>query len=198
LANNLPIWFSGYKKIFSKHGIEVNYEVISREVLGDWEGPKRLGIGDVDEFFRELETEVLDKLNEAKLNPGVMPILEQIKANGGKIGVVTASRKRWVKTALRNNNLRDLVDVFLGKEDVTYAKPDPESLLKALKLMEGKAEEAIMIGDNGKDVVAGKRAGMETALYFPDRYSEFYTKEVQTRWGATYMIEDFDELKKFL
>jgi pyrophosphatase PpaX len=196
LADTLPIWFAGYKKIFANHGIKVSNEVVAKEVIGDWSGPERLGITDSDAFFDEMESEVLEKLNEAKLNPGVMEILKGIKEKGGKIAVVTASKKRWVKTALRNNGLRELVDVFLGREDVEYVKPDPESMFKALRLMGGKSEEAIMIGDNGKDVQAGKAAGMDTGLYFPKKYEEFYTKEIQVRWGATFMFADFFELKK--
>ena len=198
LADTLPIWFGGYKKIFAKHGIEVINEKIAREVLGDWSGPRRLGVADDEEFFAELESEVIDRLDNAKLNPGVFEMLTLIKQRGGKVAVVTASRKRWVKRALRNNELRDLVDVFLGKEDVSYVKPDPESLLKAIKLMGGKPFEAIMIGDNGKDVSAGKKAGMDTGLYFPKRYEEFYSKDIQERWGATLMFEDFSELKNML
>lgn len=198
LADTLPIWFEAYKKIFAKHGITVNNEIIAREVLGDWSAPERLGITDADEFFGELESEVLDRLDIAKLNPGVFEVLTLIKQSGGKIAVVTASRKRWVKRALRENGLRDMVSVFLGKEDVTYVKPDPESLLKAIKLMGGNVKEAIMIGDNGKDVTAGKMAGMETALYFPKRYEEYYSKEIQLRWGATHVFEDFNELKSLI
>ena len=198
LADTLSIWFEGYKKIFAKHKIEVTNEIIAREVMGDSDGPVRLGIVDIEEFVAELESEVIDRLNIAKLNSGVFEILTLIKQKGGKIAVVTASRKRWVKRAFRENGLRELVDVFLGKEDVTYVKPDPESLLKALRLMGGNASEAIMIGDNGKDISAGKKAGMDTGLYFPNRYEEFYSKEVQERWGATYIFEDFSELKDLI
>ena len=198
LADTLPIWFDGFKKTFALHGIEVTNEIIARDVLGDWEGPSRLGITDPDKFFDELETCVLDKLNEAKLNEGAFELIKKIKDAGGMVAVVTASRKRWVKGALRNNGLRDLVDVFLGKEDVEYVKPDPEGLNKALRLMGGTAGEAIMIGDNGKDVVAGRAAGMDTGLYFPKRYEEFYLRNRQLGFRATMIIESFEDLEKFL
>lgn len=194
LADTLPIWFGGYKKIFSNYGIKTTNAVIAKEIIGDWSGPERLGIGDTKSFFDDMENEVLEKLNKAKLNPGVMELLKYIIEKGGKVAVVTASRKRWVKTALRNNGLREIVSVFLGKEDVTYVKPDPESLLKALKLLGGNVNEAIMIGDNGKDVIAGRTAGMDTALYYPKTYREFYTENIQQKWGSTYIFEDFGEL----
>ncbi|NCP47164.1 hypothetical protein AUJ42_01350 [Candidatus Collierbacteria bacterium CG1_02_44_10] len=198
LADTLPILFSGFKKIFANYDIQVTNKVIGKEVIGDWGGPERLGISDSEKFFAELETEVLDKLNTVKLNQGVFELLSQIKQNGGKIGVVTASRKRWVKGSLRKNGLRELVDVFLGKEDVEYVKPDPEGVLKALEIMRGKPEEAIMIGDNEKDIMAGRRAGVDTGIYFPSRYEEYYVRDKQLCLGANYVIQDFGEMEKFL
>lgn len=198
LADTLPIWFEGFKKVFASHGVEINNEVIGNEIIGDWEGPKKFGITNIDGFYEELSALVIDDLNAVKLNPGVKKLLERIKAEGGKIGIVTSSRKRWVKGALRNNGLRDLIDVFLGKEDVEFDKPSPEGVLKALELMGGKTEEAVMMGDNGKDIMAGRRAGVKTGLYFPKRYEEFYKRETQLSFGAEYVIEDFGEMKGFL
>lgn len=198
LADTLPIWFEGFKKVFARHGIEVTNDTIGNEVIGDWDGPQRLGVKNSEDFFNEVEAEVIDKLNSVSLNPGALELLKKIKMEGGKIGIITASRKRWVKTALRNNGLRDLVDVFLGKEDVEFVKPHPEAIEKALRHMDGKPEEALMVGDNGKDIMAGKRAGVKTGLYFPKRYEEFYGKDGQTNFGPTYMIEDFGEMEKFL
>ncbi len=198
LADTLPIWFAGFKKIFAEHGIEVTTRIIADEVIGDWDGPKRLGIADTEKFFADLEKEVINKLNEVKLNPGAFEMLSKIKANGGKIAVITASRKRWVKTALRNNGLRDLVDVFLGKEDVEFVKPDPEAIFKALELMRGKIGESIMVGDNEKDIMTGRRAGVSTGLYFPKRYEEYYSKEKQLNLSASYVIADFGEMGKLM
>lgn len=198
LANTLPIWFAGYKKVFAHYGIKVDNKIISKEILGDWEGPGRLGIVDDEKFFKDLENEVLIKIDAAGLNPNVKEILTLIKQSGGKIGVVTASRKRWVKIALRNNGLRDLIDVFLGKEDAEHVKPDPESVLKALRYMEGKKTEAIMIGDNEKDIRAAKNAGIDSCLYFPQKYEEFYDTKYQEELGATYIIGNFEEVEDLI
>lgn len=198
LADTLPIWFEGYTEAFARHGIKVTNEIIAKEVLGDWSGPGRLGIVDSNKFFEELEGMLMEKLDAAKLNPGVFEALTLIKQRGGKVAVVTASRKRWVKRALRNNGLREMVDVFLGKEDVEFVKPSPESVLKALRLMGGDAREAVMIGDNGKDVEAGRAAGVATGLYFPKRYEEFYKREIQMAWGQSFTFESFEELEKMV
>lgn len=196
LADTLPIWFAGFKKVFAGYGVVLESEVIGSEIIGDWEGPKKFGVVDIEGFYEELSSLIIDDLNAVKLNSGVKELLEKIKTEGGKIGIVTSSRKRWVKGALRNNGLRDLVDVFLGKEDVEFDKPSPEGVLKALKLMQGRPEEALMMGDNGKDIMAGRRAGVRTGLYFPDRYREFYGLDGQKNFGPDFVFTDFEEIEK--
>ncbi len=198
LADTLPIWFEGYKAILKKHGTEVTSEEIGNDMIGDWEGPKKYGITNIEGFYEELVALVMDDLNAVKLNPGVMELLLQLKKDGGKIGIITSSRKKWVKGALRNNGLRDLVDVFLGKEDVEFDKPNPEGVLKALTLMKGRPEEAMMMGDNGKDIMAGRRAGVKTGLYFPERYTEYYGKDGQVNFGPSFVFKDFSEVERVL
>lgn len=198
LADTLPVWFEGYKNILKKHGIEMTSEEIGNDLFGEWDGPKKYGITNLEGFYEELSALVIDKLNEVKLNSGVMELLERIKTDGGKIAVITSSRKKWVKGALRNNGLRDSVDVFLGKEDVEFDKPHPEGVLKALGLMKGRLEEAVMMGDNGKDIMAGRQAGVRTGLYFPDRYVEYYGKDGQINFGPSFVFKDFAEVGRVL
>jgi len=198
LADTLPILFEGYKNVFAKYGIKATNEIIAKKAIGDWGGPRRLGIVDEEKFFGELEKEVLEKLHKAKLNPNVMEILRMIKEKEGRIGIVSASKKRWVKKSLRNNGLRDLIDVFLAKEDVEQIKPNPEGIFKALSLMGGAKKEAVMIGDNEKDVAAAKAAGIDSVLYFPKKYHGYYDEKYQKSLGATWVIEDFCDLEKIL
>ena len=194
----MPLWFKTFKETFSDYGIKTDYKEIGELVLGDWEGPRNLGITNVEEFFGKMEAELMPKLPDVQLNPGVKETLEKIKKAGGKIGVVTTSKKRYVKKALKNNGLSKVVDVFLGKEDVENYKPDPEILFKALNFMGGKPSEAIMVGDTSKDIEAAKRAGMASVLYFPDEYHKYYDEVRQKSLGAMYVIKSFQELEKFL
>lgn len=198
LGATLPLWFKAFKETFSDYGIKTDYKEIGEVVLGDWEGPKKLGITNLEEFFGKMEAELMPKLPDVQLNPGVKETLEKIKSLGGKIGVVTTSKKRYVKNALKNNGLSKVVDVFLGREDVENYKPDPEILYKALNFMGGRPSESIMVGDTVKDIEAAKRAGIDSALYFPDEYREYYDEVRQKGLGATYVIKSFQDLERFL
>lgn len=197
LANTLPDWFRVHKKILLNNEIKVSDEVVCQETFGKLDAGE-LGITNVEKYLDEIEQEIRPSLDSAVLNPGAREVLEMIKKNGGKIGIMTDSKKKWVKHALKNNGLKELVDVFLGREDVTERKPDPEIVFKSLEYMGGKRGEALVTGDNWKDIQAARAAGAESCLYFPKRYEEFYKREDQLRLGATYVIEDFTELRQIV
>lgn len=194
LANTLTDWFLAHKKILLQNGIEVTDEVLCQEVFGRLD-VKDLGVVDEEKFADDVEAEILSSLDAAVLNPGALEFLTAIKKAGGKIGIVTNSKKRWVKHALRNNGLRDIVDVFLGREDITNQKPDPEIIQKALNFMGGKLEETLMIGDNWRDVMAAREAGVDCALYFPEEYEKYYVANSQRNLAAKYLVKSFSELE---
>jgi len=195
LANTLSDWFRVHKKILLNNGVKVSDEVVCRETFGSLDA-RELGIANVEKYLEEIEQEIRPSLDSAVLNSSVREVLEMIKKNGGKVGIMTDSKKKWVKHALKNNGLKELVDVFLGREDVVNRKPDPEIIFKSLEYMGGKISETIVTGDNWKDIQAARAAGVESCLYFPKRYGEFYKRDDQLRLGATYVIEDFTELRQ--
>lgn len=194
LGDSLPLWFSNFKSLFAEFGVEVTYKDIAEKIIGNWNGPAEFGV-DNEEFFKRLEEKVLDKLVEIKLNAGARELMEKIKAEGGKIGILTSSKRVWVEPALRRLGVWEMVDVFLGKEDVSKYKPDPEIILKALEKLDGTKEETVMMGDSVNDIEAARRAGVDGVLYYPQRYREFYSEEFQKSFHPARVIEDFREMK---
>lgn len=198
LGNTLPMWFWAFQETFLEYGIETTYLEIGREVIGDWEGPAKLGIKNLEEFFDKVEKRILPVLPLTKLNPGAEETISMIRQAGGKIGILTTSKRSWVEPALNNLGIMDKIDIFLGKEDVEKFKPDPEIIFKAENLLRGDKTEYVMTGDTVKDVEAANNAGIESVLYFPKRYEVFYQRESQESLKADYIISDFTELKNFL
>ena len=198
LGDSLPLWFAAFRQSFSEFGVEVVDLTIGDKVIGDWNGPARVGVADQEAFFARMEEILLTQLPGVNLNPGAKELLQLIKEKEGKIAVVTTSKRKYVEPALERNGIRYLIDVFLTKEDVEKHKPDPEQLLKALEIMGGGIEEALMTGDTKHDIGAAKNAGIDSALYYPPEYEKYYEKNSHESLGSTYIIGDFGELKKFL
>jgi len=91
----------------------------------------------------------------------LLDILPQLKAEGRKLGLVTAKRHRTVGLALdRFPALASAFDVVVAHEDTDRHKPSPEPVLLALEKLGGEPDEAVYVGDSPFDVGAAKAAGV--------------------------------------
>jgi len=91
----------------------------------------------------------------------LLALLPGLKAEGRRLGIVTAKRHRTVGLALdRFPALASAFDVVVGFEDTSRHKPDPEPVLLAIEKLEGTADEAVYIGDSPFDIGAAKAAGV--------------------------------------
>ena len=91
----------------------------------------------------------------------LVALLPGLKAEGRKLGIVTAKRHRTVGLALdRFPALADAFDVVVGFEDTDRHKPEPEPVLLAMEKLAGTCEETVYIGDSPFDIGAAKAAGV--------------------------------------
>ena len=91
----------------------------------------------------------------------LLSVLPALKAEGRKLGIVTAKRHRTVGLALdRFPVLASAFDVVVGFEDTSSHKPDPEPVLLAIEQLGGTPDEAVYVGDSPFDIGAAKAAGV--------------------------------------
>src|SRR5262245_43573135 len=91
----------------------------------------------------------------------LLALLPGLKAQGRKLGIVTAKRHRTVALALdRFPALASAFDVVVGFEDTAKHKPDAEPVLFAVEKLDGTPEEAVYVGDSPFDIGAAKAAGV--------------------------------------
>ncbi len=91
----------------------------------------------------------------------LVSLLPALRAQGRKLGIVTAKRHRTVALGLaRFPGLAEAFDVVVGHEDTERHKPDPEPVLLAVERLGGTTREAVYIGDSPFDVGAAKAAGV--------------------------------------
>ena len=96
------------------------------------------------------------------LLPGTRELLEELRAQGRKIGVVTRNCRRVSVGLLARHGLPH--DALLTRDDVLRAKPNPEHLWDALRVLGCPADEAAMVGDHWMDIQAGRAAGCAATL----------------------------------
>ena len=92
--------------------------------------------------------------------PGVLPVLERLRDEGRKLGIVTAKHHRTVQLAFDVLPLAPFFDVVVAAEDTHRHKPDPAPILLALERLGVSADESAYVGDAPFDVAAAKAAGV--------------------------------------
>jgi len=103
-----------------------------------------------------------------------------------KLGIVTGRIRRGVNRFFRFSKLRKCFDVVVSFEDYTKPKPNPESLLVALKKLKMGPDEAVYIGDSESDIKAAKAANMKVIAY---------PKVIE---GADFVLRNFKNLSSVI
>ena len=91
----------------------------------------------------------------------LLTLLPGLKAEGRKLGIVTAKRHRTVGLALeRFRALEEAFDVVVAFEDTDRHKPEPDPVLLAVEKLGATTDEAVYVGDSPFDIGAAKAAGV--------------------------------------
>lgn len=189
IAKTLNIWLDAYKKLFSEYDVQISEQTIITKVFGDWEGPKKFGVKDNEQFTKELLNLVNIGFQTLELYPNAKETLVKLKDLGVKIAIVSSSKWDSIKPAFEKNNLSKLVDTVISAESVTHHKPDPESIYKAMKECGiTNKEDVVIIGDSNKDVVCGANANIDTILFYPPENHKFYDEQYFK--PSTFVITD--------
>jgi pyrophosphatase PpaX len=90
----------------------------------------------------------------------LLAVLPRLKAEGRKLGIVTAKRHRTVALALdRFPALAEQFDVIVAHEDTERHKPEADPVLAAVERLGAEPSQAAYVGDSPFDIQAAKAAG---------------------------------------
>ncbi len=101
------------------------------------------------------------KRTEYLVIPGVVEMLPRLKQHY-PMAVISARDARNTMGFLDNCNLVANFDVVLTALSARHAKPYPDPILLAAKMMGVPPQACLMIGDTTVDIRAGKSAGAQT------------------------------------
>ncbi|MBN1429755.1 MAG: HAD family hydrolase [Anaerolineae bacterium] len=137
----------------------------------EWKCPRQIDILRSLLIDLGLDTEKMDMDNIQRLFawgaiPGVRPfdgtleVLQALRAKGLKTGLVTnASMPMWMRDVeLKDMGLLEYLDVRLTAGDVGRFKPHARPFQEALKRLRVSPDEAVFVGDQIHDDVAGAQA----------------------------------------
>lgn len=121
--------------------------------------------------------------------PGIMQLLEQLKAEDKNIAVV--SNKFYAATReLCRHFFGDLMPVAIGEREDIRKKPAPDTVIEALRELGVDKEGAVYIGDSDVDIMTAKNSGMPCVSVLWG----FRDKEFLLEHGATTLILKPEEM----
>ena len=131
----------------------------------------RLGFADqVDEAeieplrLRFLEHYRAVVADESRLFKGFNAVLEVIEARSVPWGIVT-NKPEWLAIPLLQNlQLDKRASVMIGGDTLARKKPDPLPLRVAAERLGVACDRCVYIGDDERDIIAGRAAGMKTLV----------------------------------
>jgi pyrophosphatase PpaX len=91
---------------------------------------------------------------------GMEEVLLCLRADGHRLGIVTAKRRSTVELAFAQVPVAHLFETVVGGDETERHKPDPEPLLLAAERMQADPAETAYVGDSPFDIRAAKAAGM--------------------------------------
>ena len=103
----------------------------------------------------------VDAAEAAKLLPGAAEALAQLRKDGYAVALITRNCRAASQVVLRE--LNDY-DILLSRDDVPRPKPDPDHVHRTLSALGFSPKQAIMVGDHGFDMQAGRAAGVRLCI----------------------------------
>ena len=93
---------------------------------------------------------------------GVPDLLSRLVSSGLQWGVVTNKSERFSVPLSRSMPLFEQSSVLISGDTTPHAKPHPAPLLEAARRLGLPPSQCIYVGDDERDILAGKAAGMQT------------------------------------
>ncbi len=145
-----------------------------------------------EEFFFNYERCMTQRTS---IFEGVAPLITQLQQRRLLWGVVTNKAERFSLPLTRTIPLFESVAVVISGDTTAHAKPHPEPLLEAARRMGVAPAHCVYVGDDERDIVAGRAAGMGTVAA---TYGYLGAKSNPAAWGADAAIKSPLELLQLL
>jgi pyrophosphatase PpaX len=162
-----------------------------------------IGGGSIRDHMHALDADRADELvrvyrehneplhDELEAFPGVEELLESLSAEGRRLGVVTAKRRRTAELAFAVLPIERYFEVVVTTESTERHKPHPDPVLQALAELGASKEEAAFVGDSPWDAEAGKAAGVFTVAV---SWGKIHREESLLEAGADVLVHTPKEL----
>jgi len=112
------------------------------------------------EYRREADVHMTPN---TRLFPETLHVLRTLKEGGARVGIISTKYRFRIHELLDQHLPADFLDIVVGGEDVTRAKPAPEGLLLAIERLGVEKTDVLYVGDSTVDAETARAAGVDFA-----------------------------------
>jgi phosphoglycolate phosphatase len=134
-------------------------------------------------FFQAYETRLTELTT---VFGGVADVIKSLEDRCMPWGVVTNKSQRFTLPLSQRLPLLTHAGVVISGDTTPHAKPHPEPLLEAARRLGVAPAHCVYIGDDERDVQAGRAAGMRTVVA---TYGYLGQDADVSTWGADQLVE---------
>lgn len=145
-----------------------------------------------DEFLAEYEA-ALDV--DSRLFEGVADCLAALHSRGLRWGIVTNKASRFTAPVVAGLGLAAKAAVVIAGDTTPHAKPHPAPLIEAARRIGVEPRDCAYVGDDLRDVLAGRAAGMTTVAV---RWGYLGLGDPIEAWGADHIADSPADVLKHL
>lgn len=134
-------------------------------------------------------------LHSTRVFDAVVPVLDALDAAGLRWGIVTNKAMRFTAPLVDGLGLTRRAQVVIAGDSTPHAKPHPAPLLEAARRLGVAATACAYIGDDHRDMLAGRAAGMWTLAA---AWGYLGQGEPVQAWGADQVLSSPSQLLQWL
>jgi len=134
-------------------------------------------------------------LRETAVFAAMQPVLARLEALRVRWGIVTNKALRFAEPLVAGLALHERAAVLIGGDSTPHSKPHPAPLLEAARRIGVAPEHCVYVGDDHRDVIAGRAAGMATLAA---AWGYLGHGEAIEAWGADAVIAEPMALLRWL
>jgi HAD superfamily hydrolase (TIGR01509 family) len=123
--------------------------------------------------------------------PGMLELLERMRAHVFTTGIVTASRREHFDIIHGRSGMIKHVDFAVVREDYSRAKPHPDGYLAGIERAGVAARYCVAVEDSPRGIAAARAAGLDCVLFTPGGVgADRDVGEVFARAGSAEELEE--------
>jgi len=147
-----------------------DYDKIPQEMLANFVGRRVIDICkemvnffkleiSPEKFYQE-RTDIFLELAKTEIQamPGLQESLDFFKNNSYTIAIASSGAKKYIKIILDKFKINEYFDVIITGDDVKIGKPDPETYSVAVKKLQLKPNECLVLEDATNGIKSAKAA----------------------------------------